>query len=68
VEDNGVGREHSKQYQKNVSKTSMGQSIVSERLHLVASKQGTASIEITDLYDTNKKARGTLVTLQIPYN
>jgi hypothetical protein len=69
VEDNGIGREQSKQYHRNVSKVSMGQSIVSERLNLIASKtRESASVEITDLYDANKQATGTLVTLQIPYN
>jgi sensor histidine kinase YesM len=69
VEDNGIGRKLSKQYQKNMAKTSMGQTIVTERLSLVSSKtREAASIEVTDLYDQLENAAGTLVTLQIPYN
>jgi LytS/YehU family sensor histidine kinase len=69
VEDNGIGRELSKQYQKNATKRSMGQTMVSERLSLVSARtREPASIEITDLYDPGEKASGTLVTLQIPYN
>jgi hypothetical protein len=65
IEDNGIGRERSRQY-KTSSKISMGQNITVERLNLFnEEKQGRASMEIADLQENNI-ASGTLVKIIIP--
>jgi len=68
IVDNGIGRERSKEYQKNrVSKhKSMGISITKERLEILnSSLNSNLSADIVDLYDDGKPS-GTKVILVIP--
>ncbi|MGB3947026.1 MAG: two-component regulator propeller domain-containing protein [Bacteroidia bacterium] len=67
IEDNGIGRENSKQFKKNrVAHKSMGMSITQERLDILnAGFNSNISCEITDLYDKGQPA-GTKVRLIIP--
>lgn len=67
IEDNGIGRENSKQFKKNrVQHKSMGMNITQERLDILnAGFNSNISCEITDLYDKGEPA-GTKVKLIIP--
>lgn len=68
IEDNGVGREKSKEFQGNRVKQhkSMGMSITKERLSILNSTlNSTISFEIIDLF-ADGKAVGTRVNLVIP--
>jgi ligand-binding sensor domain-containing protein len=67
IEDNGIGRENSKQFKKNrVTHKSMGMSITQERLDILnAGFNSNISCQITDLYDKGEPA-GTKVRLIIP--
>ncbi len=67
IEDNGIGRENSKQFQKNrVQHKSMGMSITQERLDILnAGFNSNISCEVIDLFDKGEPA-GTRVQLIIP--
>ncbi len=68
IEDNGIGRENSKKFQKNrvLQHKSMGMSITQERLDILnASLSSNINSEIIDLYENNEPA-GTKVQLNIP--
>jgi len=68
IEDNGIGRERSKEYKKNrvQQHKSMGMSITQERLDILnSSLKSNLNAEIIDLYEDGKPA-GTKVRLNIP--
>lgn len=67
VEDNGVGRTTAAQVKTLERKDhhSMGIKITEERLQLLGVQNGAAA-EITDLYDRNGNAAGTLVKIILP--
>jgi ligand-binding sensor domain-containing protein len=69
IEDNGIGRQKSRQYQEMafVGRTSIGISNISERLQLLKYKKYIREkIKITDLYDGLGQPCGTRVELIIP--
>lgn len=68
IEDNGVGREKSKELQeKSVLKSkSMGMKITGERLRLLTQEDQQQLIKITDLKDTLNNASGTRIEINIP--
>ncbi len=69
IEDNGIGREQSKELKKNSVKIHKptGMSNVNERLSIINTIYKTHLIaKIEDLYDENGKPRGTKVQLTIP--
>lgn len=69
VEDNGIGRAAAAEgFKKSVmSKTSLGLSIVEERLHsLPENPAGRASLTFEDLHDPNGIASGTRAQIAIP--
>lgn len=68
IEDDGIGREKSKEFKKNrvQQHKSMGMSITQERLDILnSSLKSNLNAEIIDLYDNGKPA-GTKVRLVIP--
>lgn len=68
IEDNGIGRERSKEYKKNrvQQHKSMGMSITQERLDILnSSLKSNLNAEIIDLYENGQPA-GTKVRLIIP--
>lgn len=68
IEDNGIGREKSKEFKKNrvQQHKSMGMSITKERLDILnSSLNSNINAEIIDLFE-NGKASGTKVRLIIP--
>ncbi|MBL0330951.1 MAG: histidine kinase [Bacteroidetes bacterium] len=68
IEDNGIGREKSKEFKKNrvQQHKSMGMSITQERLDILnSSLNSNINAEIVDLFE-NGKAAGTKVRLIIP--
>lgn len=68
IEDNGIGRERSKEFKKNrvQQHKSMGMSITAERLDILnSSLNSKLNAEIVDLYDKGQPA-GTRVRLIIP--
>ena len=71
VIDNGVGREASKSLKSLHASTkhkSLGMKITKDRLRLLNSmQQSNLSVNITDIYNSEKKAVGTQVDLYIPY-
>jgi Fe2+ or Zn2+ uptake regulation protein len=71
VIDNGIGREASKAlkslHASNKYK-SLGMKITKDRLRLLNTmQQSNLSVNITDMYNADKKAIGTQVDLYIPY-
>jgi sensor histidine kinase YesM len=68
IEDNGIGRERSKEFKKNrvQQHKSMGMSITRERLDILnSSLNSNLNAEIVDLYEEGQPA-GTKVRLIIP--
>jgi len=74
VQDNGMGRAFVKQNQAESSenKKSLGLQITNERLAVINKinkiNNTNASFELTDLFDSDNKPSGTLVTLKLPCN
>ncbi|MGJ7031015.1 sensor histidine kinase [Niabella hirudinis] len=72
VEDNGIGRERSaaiKTAAAGQPHKSYGTQITGERIALINEKYGMgATVTTTDLYDTNNRPAGTLVTIKLPLN
>jgi len=70
VEDNGIGREKSKQYKKEDSHKSVGMQVTEQRLLMINKMEEyeNAKVIITDLSDENGKACGTRVEIFIPVN
>ena len=69
IEDNGIGREASRELRKNKEKTynSLGTRITESRLNLVNSLYGTSlKTTFTDLMDEQGNAAGTRVEIHIP--
>ena len=69
IEDNGIGREKSKELNKNRSKThkSLGLKITESRLRLInKSRKDNLYIEYVDLLDNKGFACGTRVKINIP--
>lgn len=65
IEDNGVGR--SKEVIQQHGKSSLGQSITSQRLHkLMEVTKKNTDVEIIDLTDVSGKASGTKVIITLP--
>jgi len=68
VEDNGIGRAKSLEFQKKKMHQSMATSITRERLVILSKKaRQTFNLEIIDLEDENNIAAGTRVKFNIPY-
>ena len=71
VQDNGMGRAFARQIQSESSDNnkSLGLKITAERLAVINKINNTnASFELTDLFDSDNKPSGTLVTLKLPCN
>lgn len=67
IEDNGIGRVKAMSLKSDMSKKSLGISIVETRLHLLSSYYGVKlNLKFTDLYNPDKSAAGTRVTLDLP--
>lgn len=69
VEDNGIGREASRELNKQRSSVhrSMGMRVSADRLKLYGElEQGASRVEITDLKDAQGNAAGTRVVITIP--
>lgn len=67
VEDNGVGRERSKELEKHKMHQSRGMSITKDRLEIInSSRKSSLNLKITDLKDDKAKALGTRVEIFIP--
>ncbi len=68
VEDNGVGREKSREIEKNKHHhNSHGMSITSKRIELLNKrKKRKTQVNVLDLFDENKKATGTRVQIIVP--
>ena len=68
IEDNGVGREKSRELNKKRQHQSMATSITKERLKVVSKKfRKKYSLEITDLKDKNGLPAGTRVIINMPF-
>ncbi len=69
IEDNGLGRKAAMENkQKSSGHTSLGMQLTEERLDLLKKNTGqNAFAEIIDLYDSNNKACGTKVIIDLPY-
>ncbi|MBW6490341.1 MAG: histidine kinase [Lentimicrobium sp.] len=69
VEDNGIGRNKSREFKSNqeINKKSLGISIVESRLRLLNNFYGgNMNIQITDLYNDTQQPSGTRVTINLP--
>lgn len=69
VEDNGIGREASRELNKQRSSVhrSMGMRVSADRMKLYGElEQGASRVEITDLMDAQGNAAGTRVVIHIP--
>ena len=69
IEDNGVGREKAKEFQKQRRKLykSFATQATQERLNLLNyGKDKKIGVSVIDLFDEDKKASGTKVVLTIP--
>ncbi len=67
VQDNGVGRERSKELEKHKMHQSRGMSITKDRLEIInSSRKSSLNLQITDLVDKEGKASGTRVEIFIP--
>jgi tetratricopeptide (TPR) repeat protein len=68
IEDNGIGRERSKQYKKADAHKSLGMAFTEQRLHVINKMQQyeSAKVQITDLYDDDHRGIGTKVEIFIP--
>jgi len=69
VEDNGVGRKQTQDYETKMHQP-LGMNLTEQRLTALqeVSKNEHINIVITDLYDTDKKACGTKVTIYLSNN
>jgi tetratricopeptide (TPR) repeat protein len=68
VEDNGVGREKSKELNKKKDHKSMATSITKERLRILSRKgKQKFTLNIIDLFDDQSRAMGTKVVFNIPF-
>lgn len=69
IEDNGIGREKSKEYseqQENKTYKSMGMQITRDRLKLMEQLEtGDTGYEVVDLYDENNNSVGTKVIIKM---
>lgn len=69
IEDNGVGREKSREMQKQRKHTSAGMKNIEERIAILNRVSGTTiSILIEDLIHPGGSAAGTRVTIRLPLN
>lgn len=69
ITDNGVGREAAERLKESkvLKRKSVGIDITKERLaNFSKDYQNSFHLEITDLFDENRQARGTRVVLHIP--
>lgn len=67
IEDNGIGREKSKQINKKKIHKSIGISNTAKRLEILSNNKNKINLKIIDLYDENGSASGTKVELEIPF-
>lgn len=68
VNDDGVGREKSKEFEKKRQHQSMATSITKERLEILSKKFGQKfTLDIVDLKDEKNKAAGTKVSFNMPF-
>ena len=70
IEDNGIGREKARSFNKDKRHKSVGMQLTGERLKAMNRLHGyeTAQVAITDLFDENREAAGTKVEVSIPIN
>lgn len=68
VQDSGIGRKRSAMYRTEGYHTPVGTLVTGERIGMISRMQGyeRTRIEISDLYDKDGKAAGTLVEIEIP--
>jgi tetratricopeptide (TPR) repeat protein len=68
IQDNGIGRKKSEEYKQNDKPVhkSMGMQITLERINIHNQKQqGSGDLMISDLYDENGRATGTMVQVRL---
>lgn len=69
VEDNGIGREKSRQMQKQRNHNSAGMKNIEERITILNRVSGAAiTIQVEDLYNPGGTAAGTRVTIRLPFH
>lgn len=68
VEDNGIGRERSKQFKNESIHDPIAMKLTEERIEMINKLENTKNVKIiiTDLYDAHKKACGTSCQLFLP--
>jgi tetratricopeptide (TPR) repeat protein len=68
VEDNGIGRERSKQFKKESIHDPIAMKLTEERVEIINKLENAKNVKIliTDLYDAQQKASGTRVELFLP--
>lgn len=68
VEDNGIGREQSKQYKTESLHDPLAMKLTEERVEMINKLENAKNVKIviTDLYDAHQKASGTRVELFLP--
>ena len=68
VEDNGIGREKSRELETDRKHKAMATSITKERLNLLSKRvKQTFELELIDMKDSNNSPIGTMVKFAIPY-
>lgn len=68
IEDNGIGREMSKQNRGKYSHKPMGMKIVEERLELLnKNKKTSVTVEVIDKFNNQGEPEGTKVLIYFPY-
>lgn len=68
IKDNGIGRAKAGTYNKDEKHKSVGMKLTEQRLLMINKMQefGSAKVEVTDLYNTNKESEGTRVVINLP--
>lgn len=68
VEDNGIGREASKQFRKSTEHLSLAVPMIKERLEIMSKKfRSKFGMKITDLYEQDGSPAGTKVEITLPW-
>lgn len=67
IKDNGIGRDASKEKNKNKKTKSFGMSITAERIKILNGTKGEDYVQVKDLKDDLGKALGTEILLLVPY-
>jgi ligand-binding sensor domain-containing protein len=67
IEDDGIGRIESQKLTSDNKRKSFGMQLGAERLKLMNSElQSQGGVQVIDLYNENKKAKGTLISIKLP--